>query len=110
MAERVGQRDQTDYQLHPEDEQDRDVGAVTGQADARIKDAPVQQQGETDEACNARRTTGVDGHALLVGCADEGLIEPVRGQQANEVPEEQEEDADVEQIAAPAQGADAQQL
>ena len=62
------------------------------------------------DAANARRAAGVDGHALLVGCADEGLIEPVRGQQANKVPEEQEEDADVEQIAAPAQGAGAQQL
>ena len=59
---------------------------------------------------DAGDAAGDDGQHLLLRRADEGLVHPVRRQQAEQVAEEQEQDADVEQVAAPAQLAGAQQL
>jgi hypothetical protein len=90
-------------QLHPQDHQDGDVGAVAGQADARVGDAAVQQHGQADEAQAPGDAAGDDRHQLLLRRGDEVLIQPVRRQLPEQVAEEQEQDAAVEQVAAPAQ-------
>ena len=99
-----------DHQLHPQDQQDRDVGAVAGVADARVEHAAVDQHRQADEAEHAGNAARPDRHALLGRRAHEGPYTAVRRQQADQVAEEQEQDADVEQVAAPAQQAGAQQL
>ena len=52
---RKRQRDQTEHQLHPQDHEDREVGAMAGQPDARIEDAAIEQQAQADEANQSRR-------------------------------------------------------
>ena len=110
VAERIRQGDQAQHQLHPQDDQDAQVGAVAGEADAVIEDAAVQQQRQADEADEARDAARGHGHQLLLFGGDEGLVHEVRREQAHRVATEQEQDADMEQVAAPAQLALAQQL
>ena len=85
-------------------------GAVAGEADPRIEDAPVQQHREADEAHRTGHAAGHHREQLLLARRDEGFVHPVWREQAHAVAEEQEQDADVEQVAAPAQLARAQQL
>jgi hypothetical protein len=101
---------QADDQLHPQDDEDGDVGAVAGQADARVEQAPVQQHRQADEAQAPGDATGHHGQQLLLRRGDEDLVQPVRRELAEQVAEEQEQDAAVEEVAAPAQLAAAQQL
>ena len=107
---RVRQRDQAQHQLHPQDDEDAQVGAVAGEADAVVEQAAVQQQAQANEAHGPGDASGGHRHHLLLAGGDEGLVHPVRREQAHAVTEEQEQDADVEQVAAPAQLAFAQQL
>jgi hypothetical protein len=110
MVQRRRQRRQADDQLHPQDDEDRDVGAVAGQADARVEQAAVQQHGQPDEAQATGHTAGHHRDQLLLRGRDEDLVQPVRRELAEQVAEEQEQDAAVEQVAAPAQLRLAQQL
>src|SRR6185503_19442999 len=110
VRKRERQRNHAERQLHPEDDQDREVGAVAGEADARVEHAAVDEHAQTDEADEAGHAARVHRQLLLVGNADEGLVHPVRREQAHEMAEEKEQDADMEQVAAPAQRARAQHL
>jgi len=110
VGERVGQREQAEAELRPENHEDRQIGPPARETDARIEDAPVQQHAQTGEADQAGRPARDDGQQLLVLRADERLVEEMRRQQAHRVPEQQEQDADVKQVAAPAQLARAQKL
>ena len=58
----------------------------------------------------AEEAAGDHGQQLLGAGAQEGLVDEVRRQHADEVAEEQEQHADVEQVAAPAQLAGFEQL
>ncbi len=110
MLPRQRQRDEAEAQLDPQDHEDREVRAVAGQPDARVEDAPVQEQRQADEADQARHATGDDRQQLLLRSADERVVHPVRRELPEQVPEEQEQDADVEQVAAPPQRPGAQHL
>ena len=103
VPERKRQGRKTDYQLKPQDQQDRDIAAVAGEPDAWIEQSPMQQQAQADKTHQARSPARVDGHQLLVLGRDEMFVNPVWRQQPGEVAEEQEQDADMKQIAAPAQ-------
>ncbi|MCY1559633.1 hypothetical protein D9M68_966880 [compost metagenome] len=83
---------------------------MAGEADARVEDAPVQQHGQAHETDHAGGAARVDGQALLDRGVQEAFVEKMRREQSHRVAEKQEQDADVEQVAAPAQLALAQQL
>ncbi len=110
MGERERQGDQPDAELDPQDRQDGDVHAELVRADADIEQAAMQQHGEADEADHAGNAAGGDGDELLLLDGDEERVERRRRQQADRVAEQQEQDADMEQVGAPAQLALAQDL
>ena len=110
MRPRQRQRDEAEGQLDPQDHEDRQVRAVAGQPDARVEDAPVQEQRQAGEADQPRHTPGDDRQQLLLRSADERFVHPVRRELPEQVPEEQEQDAGVEQVAAPPQRPGAQHL
>ena len=83
---------------------------MAGQTDARVEQAAVQQHRQPDEAQATGHATGQHSDQLLLGGGDKNLVQPVRRQLAEEVTEEQEQDAAVEQVATPAQLRLAQQL
>jgi len=56
------------------------------------------------------RTPETTANNCLLGRVMKCSYSPVRREQAGKVPEEQEQDAEVEQVAAPAQAAGAQHL
>ncbi|KFB70805.1 MAG: hypothetical protein AW09_004083 [Candidatus Accumulibacter phosphatis] len=83
---------------------------MAGEADARVGQAPMQEQGQPDEADHAGDAAGHHRHHLLALRRNERLVEPMRRQQADGMAHQQEQDADVEEVAAPAQCAGAQHL
>ena len=98
-------------QLHPEDDQDRDVGTVAGQTGC------ADRRGDGTAAASGRQSRPVPAtppetmaSSCSAGALMNALVHPVRRQLAEQVPEEQEKDADVEQVAAPAQRAGAKHL
>ncbi len=98
-----GQGDKADDQLHPQYDKNCQIGTMAGQTDAWIGYPAVNKQAESDETQKASRATGVDGNQLLGLWRYEGLVDKVGRKQTEKVPEEQEQDAHMEQIAAPAQ-------
>ena len=65
---------------------------------------------EADNSENPGRATADHGHHLFGSCGNEGLIDEMGRQHADKVSEKQEQHAHMEQVAAPAQVARAQQL
>ena len=88
----------------PPGERRSEIGQLTQAIESMVR------QRQADEAEQTGDAAGHHGDQLLGAGADEVLIDEVRRQHAEEVPEEQEEHADVEQVAAQPQLAAAQQL
>src|SRR5262249_29500285 len=80
-------------------------------ADACIEQATMNEKRDADKASGAGNATDTDRHPLLGGVRDPNPIEhPDRRQQADEMPHEDQENADVEQIGTPHQLPTAQEL
>jgi hypothetical protein len=70
----------------------------------------MQEQRQADEADRARNAAGEDRHQLLRLGREDVVIDRRRRQQPHEMPEEQEQDPDMEQVGTPAQLARTQHL
>src|SRR5690349_5971394 len=110
VSQRERQRDQAERELHPQNDQDGQIGTMAGEANTRVEHAAVNQESQADEADEPRHAAGDDGKQLLVRRRDEMLVNPVRREQPDKMAKEQEQNPDVEQVAAPAQRARPQHL
>ena len=83
---------------------------MTGQPDAWVKDAAVQEHRQANEADRSRNAASDHGQHLFVTCGHKHAVYGMWREQANHVSKEQEQDAEVEQVTAPAQQPGAQHL
>ena len=111
MLQRDSDGGEAERELDIEDQQDRDIAERRGGADARVEQPAMHQQRNADETHDAGNAADADRHPLLEGVRNaERLEDPDRRQQAAEMAEEDDQDADMEQIGAPGQLPAAQQL
>src|SRR5215510_13121508 len=106
-----GDGGETEQQLRQQNEQNGDVADGGGGADAGIEQAPVREKGDADEAEEAGDATDPDRQQLLETMGDaDGIENPDRREQADEMAEEDHQNADVKQVRAPHQLTPPQQL
>ena len=99
MTERNRDGRQPQQQLREQQQQDRGIAERGIGADARIEQPPVRQQRNSDQAHQAGNTAGNDRQHLLEAVRyPEHVEHPDRRQQADEMADEDHEDADMEQI------------
>ena len=103
--------DETEQQLGEQQQQHDHVHRPAGEADARLGEAAMDQQDQTDEANAAGDPAGDHGQHLLRGRRHaEDVPDAERRHQSEQVAEEDAEDAEVEEVRAPAQLPGAEQL
>ena len=111
MAERDRNGGKPEQQLREQQQQDRGIAERGVGADARVEQAAMRQQRDADQAHQPATPADDDRQHLLEAVRNAEPVEhPDRRQQADEMAEEDEEDADVEQVGAPHQLPAAQQL
>ncbi|KAG0956415.1 hypothetical protein G6F31_012632 [Rhizopus arrhizus] len=91
---------QAQAQLGEQQHQHQGVAETAGGTHARIEQAAYQQDADADEAQRAEHTADHHRQHLLLRGGDEVLVHRVRGQQADQMPTEDGQDADVEAVAA----------
>ncbi|MNJ45577.1 hypothetical protein D3C77_406790 [compost metagenome] len=101
---------QTEHQLRQQHQQDQDVRGVGGGANPWIGQAPVDQHDQADQAQQAEKAAGDHRQQLLVFSADHMVIDRSRGQQADKVPGQDEQHANVKQVARRAHAAPGEHL
>ena len=100
VHQRHRNRDEAKNQLRVEQQQDEDVHPRAVGPHSRIGQPPLEQHGQTDEAQNTGKAARDDGENLLGSGGDtKGVEDFRRGQQANEMAEEQQQNPNVEQVA-----------
>ena len=111
MLKRDRDGGEPEHQLHIEQEQNGDIAKRRGVADARVEQPPMHQERRPDEAGDAGNAANHDRHHLLEAMRDAEEIEHGDGrQQAHEMAEEDDENADMEEVRAPHQLLAAQEL
>ena len=93
---------QAEHQLRQQHQQDQDVRGAGRGPHAVIGQPALNQHQQADQAQHAEEAAGNHGQQLLVLSADDMVVKRRRHQQADKVPGQHEQHADVEQVAGDA--------
>src|SRR5262245_45743235 len=111
IGDRVGNAGHADDQLQVEEQQDENIRLLAGFTDARVEQAPVNEKRHADQADEGEDSASNHRQQLFAFHGEaKGRVDLGRGEQAEEMPAEKEQDADMEEDAAPIELLSAQKL
>src|SRR5262249_54836397 len=94
----------------PQQQYNGDIPFTAVQPDARVREPPVQQDGETDDGDETRDTANHHGKELMTDRVECPVDRPMRREKADEMAGDHDDDAIVEKVRSKAELPLAQQL